>query len=83
MLIKAIVALLNLLIKALGGIGSLIFMILPTSPFKNLNFEIPYLQEINWIIPFNFMVNITAIWLVAIGVYYSVMIILRWIKAIE
>lgn len=83
MLIKALVALVNLIIKAIGGIGGLILMLLPDSPFQNINIEIPYLAELNWVIPFNFMINITAVWLVAVGLYYSVMIVLRWIKAIE
>lgn len=83
MLWKSLITLINLIISALGGIGGLLFGILPNSPFKNLSFTVPYLAEINWVIPFNFIITVLSVWLPAIAVFYGVSIALRWIKAIE
>lgn len=71
------------LIKSLLG---LICFLLPKSPFISiLNFinDIPYLSLINWFIPFDLIIGITEIWLVAVGGFYTYTIILRWVKAIE
>lgn len=84
MLIKALVWLLNQIIKALGTIGKAMVSILPTSPFLVLqNIEIPYLKHLNWIIPVNEIISITIYWLGAIATYYLVQVILRWVKIIR
>lgn len=41
-----------------------------------------YLKYINWFIPVSTLLNIMAIWLAAIGVFYAVMAILRWVKIV-
>lgn len=59
---------------------------LPTSPivFLQTSPEIKkYLGMLNWFIPIYTMIGITEAWLTAIGLYYIVQIILRWVKAIE
>lgn len=80
-----IIDILNFIIKALGSILSLIFSILPPSPFNVINNSIiaEYLPYINYFIPFNEVVVILQTWLFAVGVYYLYQIVLRWIKAIE
>ena len=80
-----IIDILNFIIKALGSILSLIFSILPPSPFSAINNSIiaEYLPYINYYIPFNEVIVILQTWLVAVGVYYLYQIVLRWIKAIE
>ena len=79
------IGLLNLIIKALGAVLNAIFFILPPSPFKlvsNSSVE-KYLSNLAWLIPFDSIIAICEIWLVAIGAYYLYQIVLRWIKAIE
>ena len=59
---------------------------LPLSPFRKAIdriHSIPYIEEINWFIPIDEIVLILFYWGTAIGIYYSYMLILRWIKAID
>ena len=80
-----IIDILNFIIKSLGAILSLIFSILPPSPFAVIKNSIiaEYLPYINYFIPFDEVVVILQTWLIAVGVYYLYQIVLRWIKAIE
>lgn len=63
-----------------------IFELLPKSPFVYISANptvAKYLGYINWFIPIYTMISILEGWLVAIGVYYGVSVILRWAKIIE
>ncbi len=59
---------------------------LPTSPIVFLQ-TIPevekYLGMLNWFIPIYTMIGMVEGWLIAIGLYYIVQVILRWIKVVE
>lgn len=84
MLIKALVWLINQIIKALGVIGKAMINMLPPSPFILVNsVEIPYVKNLNWIIPVDEILFITIYWLGAIATYYIVQVILRWVKVIR
>lgn len=77
--------LINFIVKCIGGILSVIFSILPPSPFTIIS-NTPlkeYLPYINYFVPVNEIVNILQLWLVAVGGYYIYQVALRWIKAIE
>jgi hypothetical protein len=55
---------------------------LPDSPFQSLDMTpvqsvLPY---INWIIPVDFILNVTNAWLAAVLVYYIYQAIMRWVK---
>lgn len=83
-MIKALVWLINQLIKALGKIAEMMINILPESPFLIVeNIEIPYIKYLNWIIPFEEMLVILTYWVGAIAIYYIVQVILRWVKVIR
>lgn len=83
-MIALLVDLINLIIKAVGIVITTIINILPTSPFLLVdNIELPYLSELNWVIPFNLFLSILGYWIGAIAVYYGVQIILRWVKVIQ
>lgn len=84
-IIAAITSVLNLGIVAIAALGVLLVAILPTSPFQGLlsGISIPYLNSLNWVIPFGFMINVTGLWLAAILIYYVVSIGLRWVKAVQ
>lgn len=63
-----------------------VLQLLPTSPFIkyiNLLERVPFLNHLNWFIPISTFITIGQAWLVAIGIFYLYMVILRWIKAIE
>lgn len=59
--------------------------LLPDSPFKMIdNTPIQqYLGYINWFVPVSFIVSTLELWLVAVGIYYTYSVILRWAKAIN
>lgn len=60
--------------------------LLPQSPFKAFIDEIgehEWLGYINWLIPIDKFIVIGESWLVAVGLFYLVSVILRWAKAIE
>lgn len=62
--------------------------LLPESPFVALE-ELAiaeayqWLKWVNWFIPINSFIAILEAWLVAVGIYYGVQIVLRWVKVIE
>lgn len=63
--------------------------LLPISPFQRFfanwdGFSViqDYLQYVNWFVPVSTMLNMLLIWLSAIGVFYAVMAILRWVKIV-
>ena len=59
---------------------------LPTSPIVFLE-TVPevkkYLGFLNWFIPIYTMIAMVEAWLVFIGIYYIVVVILRWLKIVE
>lgn len=60
--------------------------LLPTSPivFLSSNSTISkYLSWVNWFIPVYTWIAILENWLVAIGIYYVVQVVLRWLKIID
>jgi hypothetical protein len=74
--------------QAIYDIAEGALSILPDSPFTFLsNYSTSpvgqWLGYLNWFIPVNSFIAILEAWLLAIGVYYLLSIILRWAKAIE
>lgn len=59
--------------------------LLPDSPFKLLDSTPiqPYLKWINWVIPFDFIIDTLALWLVAVAGYYVWSVVLRFINAVD
>lgn len=60
--------------------------LLPRSPFRSFIDEIDkhdWLGYINWLIPIDKFIVIGEAWLVAVGLFYLVSVLLRWVKAIE
>lgn len=80
-----IVEFLNALIKQLGTIVTSIFNILPNSPFSDIDITPlnDYLGYLNYLVPVGKIVSVVTLWTIAIGTYYIVQIVLRWLKVIE
>lgn len=77
---------LSTLSKMGNNIVDKLVLLLPKSPFNyaiNLIGDIPFLNYINWFIPFGVMVSILEVWLISVATFYVYMIILRWVKAID
>lgn len=59
--------------------------LLPTSPFSEFEATITSSQGLawlNWFFPVSECLSVMAAWLVAIGLYYAISVILRWVKVI-
>lgn len=84
MLIKCLVYLINFIIYSLCKIGAIALTFLPDSPFLMIeNSNLPFIETLNWVIPIDFMLTLLGHWVLAIGIYYLVQVILRWVKVIE
>ena len=63
-----------------------VLQLLPKSPFVYLEANptvTKWLGYVNYFIPIDFMVSVGSTWLVAVGIYYVVSVILRLVKAVE
>lgn len=64
---------------------NLVIGLLPRSPFTDWieSFTVPnWVGWLNWFFPVGTCLDIMAVWLVAIGLYYLYSIVLRWVKVI-
>lgn len=63
--------------------------ILPTDPFSNFISQLEssslteYMGYINYFFPVGFFLDCLSAFLVALGLYYLYVIILRWLKAVS
>lgn len=64
---------------------SIVLVLLPESPFSIVNqliTEIPYLNYLNWFIPFSQLVGVMELYLACITIYYGYMMALRYTHVI-
>jgi hypothetical protein len=82
---NVIVKALNYLISQIGGFITIIFNLLPETPFNSvyqyLNND--FFMNLNWIIPIPEILTFLVSWTSAVSLYYVISVVLRWIKAIE
>lgn len=85
MIWSTIVSFVNLLISMLGKVLSLLFLLLPNSPFDLIDFSFinEYMGYLNYIVPVSDIIKISVSWVGCIGVYYIIQIALRWAKVVE
>lgn len=79
------IGLVNLIIKALGALLSLLLSALPNSPFQSVDFSAiqDNLGVLAWILPVAPVISIFTAWLSCIVVYYVYQIVLRTVNAIK
>lgn len=83
---EALKSIWNSITDVVDDIVNAIVLLLPDSPFKNV--EIPAEVQklfgyVNYFVPVGAMLTIGTTWLTAIGVYYLYQTILRWAKTIK
>lgn len=85
MLINGLISLCNFFIKFAGELISAIFILLPSSPFKDVSLGpiSNFLGYLNYLLPITEIVSILTLWGSAIGLYYLYQIVLRWLKVVE
>lgn len=72
------------ILQNINAILSWVVALLPDSPFAEID-STPIkdiMAYINWIVPVDRIIQLTAAWLVCVTVYYVYMVILRWAKAL-
>ncbi|MDD4548095.1 MAG: hypothetical protein PHI05_05105 [Bacilli bacterium] len=85
MIVRIVFFILQKLIDLIGLLVSLLYSLLPNSPFtiiKNSEFA-DIISQINYFIPIYEFIAIMETWLIAIAIWYVYSIFARWIKAIE
>lgn len=84
-MVQFLIDFINLIIRGIGVAIGLVVGLLPPSPFQLIdNSPISeFIGGFNWIIPISSMVTILSAWVLCIGVYYVIMLVLRWVKAID
>ena len=73
------------LIDAVVAVANTVGLLFPPSPFDLVidSRYADFLADINFFIPIYEFLAIGQAWLLAVGVYYGVSVIARWVKAIE
>lgn len=85
-LLAILVDFVNFLIRSVASVFSFVFSLLPDSPFLSLRGDVPPNVNISWLtwfIPFPSMILHFSLFLSALGVYYVVRVLARWIKLVR
>lgn len=82
---KGLAAFVQLLLDAVVAVLNAVCLIFPPSPFQLIDGSAfaDLLAKINFFLPIYEFVAIGETWLVAVGLYYAVSVVARWIKAID
>lgn len=82
---NVIINALNYVISQIGGLISLIFYLLPETPFNSIYQYLnnDFFMNLNWILPIPEILTFLVSWTTAVSLYYVISVVLRWIKAIE
>lgn len=82
----------NLNVEAVTDFGfkmfvlSVVLTLLPSSPFNaylNLFNDIPFLNYLNWFIPFAEIIALMEVWLSCIVLYYGYMVVMRYVNGVK
>lgn len=74
------------ILKSMNSLLARAVELLPDSPFRTFIDQVrdvPYLDYLNWFIPFSDFIGLLSLWTVAIGLYYVVSAVLRTVNAID
>lgn len=85
-LFSILVDFINFLIRSVASFFSFVFSFLPDSPFLSLRGAVPQNVNISWLtwfIPFPSMILHFSLFLSALGVYYVVRVLARWLKLVR
>lgn len=78
------IGMINAIIGKIGVILQAMILLLPTSPFNFiLNIDSQWIKAICWIFPFAEVVAHLQIYCTAVLTYYSIRVVLRWIKVVS
>lgn len=82
---KGLAAFVQALLDAIVVVLNFVAGIFPSSPFYLIEQSgfADLIAQINFFIPIYEFVSIAEAWLVAVGLYYAVSTLARWVKTIE
>lgn len=85
-----LIYIINTIIVLFSKVLSLIFSVLPNSPFTGLTAFVSrnstityYLSYLSWLVPIKEIIAILVVWLNAMMIYYVYSVVMRWIKLID
>lgn len=73
------------LINTITALAGYVLNIFPRSPFRSVidSWDVPtQLGWLNWFFPVSGVLNVIAVWLIAVSAYYLVSVIARWVKIV-
>ena len=77
------IKLLNLIIKGLAVAGTAVLSLLPSTPFVLYNVDNKIVRYMNYAFPIPAAVTLLTAWVAAVGAYYGIRKIMRWLKEIN
>lgn len=82
---NVIVKAINYIVSQIGGLITMLFNLLPATPFDSIYQYLnnDFFMNLNWIVPIPEILVFLVSWTTAVSLYYVISIVLRWIKAIE
>ena len=82
---KGLAAFVQVLLDAVVVVLNFVAGIFPNSPFTIIQHSGfgNLLAQINYFVPVYEFISIMEAWLVAVGLYYAVSVLSRWVKTIE
>jgi len=79
-----LVNMINKIIQAIGLIITEAINLLPTSPFvMSQSVESEWVNAISWVFPLGTVISHLEAFTVAVGVFYLIRVVLRWLKVAE
>jgi len=82
---NVIVKAINYIVSQIGGLITMLFNLLPATPFDSIYQYLnnDFFMNLNWIVPIPEILVFLVSWTTAVSLYYVISVVLRWIKAIE
>lgn len=82
---NVIVKAINYIVSQIGGLITMLFNLLPATPFESIYQYLnnDFFMNLNWIVPIPEILVFLVSWTSAVSLYYVISVVLRWIKAIE
>jgi hypothetical protein len=76
----------QLLINSIGSLAEYLLLLLPESPFRELPFDLrdnDFVALLSWLLPIQFAITSTAIWLTAVVTVYPLVFIMRKLNLLK
>lgn len=76
----------QILINSLGSLAEYLLLLLPESPLRDLPFDLrdnDFIALLSWILPMQFAITATSIWLTAVITVYPLVFLMRKLNLLK